>query len=202
MNKIKILIIISLFASLSACGVYKSLMNLSKLKFKLGSVENFKVGNITIDNKTKMSDFNTMDIVRLTSDVVAGKFPVTFTLNVLAKNPNSKSEADSDISNITLESFPWKLLINDKETISGNISKPVKVPAVEDATIIPLEMKLDLLTFFKDEGLNDLINLALQLGGEKGSPSNVKIIAEPVLGTSLGNLNYPTPLTIIDKSFN
>ena len=202
MRKIKVLTIISLIALLSACGVYKSLMNLSKLKFKLGNVENFKVGNISINNKTKLSDFNAMDVVRLTSDVVSGKFPVTFTLNVLAQNPNSKSEGDSDINNITLESFPWKLLINDKETIAGNISTPVKVPAVEGATVIPLEMKLDLLTFFKDDGLNDLVDLALQIGGKEGSPSNIKIIAEPVLGTPLGKLTYPSPLTIIDKSFN
>ena len=58
------------------------------------------------------------------------------------------------------------------------------------------------MKFFKDDGLNDLINLALQIGGEDGSPANIKIIAEPVLGTPLGNVNYPGPLTIIDKTFN
>ncbi len=175
-------------------------MNLSKLKFKLGAVNNFKVGNMLITDKTKLTDFAATDILKLTSQVVSGNFPVSFTVNVLVQNPN-KSSANS-IADISLKSFPWTLYINDKKTISGNISNPVAVPAVENTTVIPLEMKLDMLEFFQGEGLNNLINLALNLGGAKGNTSNVKIIAEPVLGTQIGDLTYPSPLTIIDKSFN
>ena len=201
MNK-RILIFFSILTLfLASCGVYKSLMSLSKLKFKLGSVDNFKVGNININNKSKLSDFGALDVVKLTSNVVSGKFPVSFTVNVLAQNPN-ESNNESNLSEISLESFPWKLFINDKETISGNISKPVKVPAIKDATIIPLEMQLNLAEFFKDDGLNNLIGLALNLGGAKGSASKIKIVAEPVLGTPLGNMSYPSPITIIDKKFN
>lgn len=187
---------------LTSCGVYNSLMNLSKLKFKLGSVSEFKVGKISLNNKSKLSDFGTIDILKLTSDLVAGNFPVSFTVNVLAKNPNSSSQSNQNLSGISLEEFPWTLYINGKQTISGNISKPVNVPAVDDATVIPLLMKLNLLDFFKDDGLNNLVNMALSLGGSKGSSAKLKIVAEPVLGTPLGKMNYPTPLTILDTSFN
>lgn len=187
---------------LSSCGVYNSLMSLSKLKFKLDSVNNFRVGNITITNKSKLSDFGTLDILKLTSDVVSGKFPVTFTVNILAQNPNSSSSSGASLSDISLESFPWTLYLNDKKTISGNISKPIKVPAIKNATVIPLEMSLDLLDFFQEDGLNNLVNLALNLGGTNKAATNIRIVAEPELGTSLGRLSYPNPITIIDKSFN
>jgi hypothetical protein len=200
MKKKNLIIISILIIVLSSCSIYDSIMNFSKLNFKLGSVNNFKVGNIALSNKSKLSDFGAMDIVNLTSQVMSGKFPVTFTVNVLAQNPNS-SKSESSMSAISLEKFPWTLYINDKKTISGNISNPVKVPAVEDATIIPLEMSLNLTEFFKDDGLNNLLNLALSLGGSSGSTANIKLVAEPVLGTPLGNLSYPTPLTIIDKNF-
>lgn len=196
-----IMFLSSLSIIISACGVYNSLMNLSKLKFKLGSVDNFKAGNVLITQKSKLSDFNAADVLKLTSQVISGNFPVTFTVNVLAKNPNT-SNANPSTSKITLESFPWSLYINDKKTISGNISKPIDVPAVESSTLIPIEMSLDMLEFFKGEGLNNLINLALSLGGAKGSATNLKIIAEPVLGTTLGKLKYPEPLTIVDKDYN
>jgi hypothetical protein len=198
----KIIIISLLVITLTSCGVYNSLVNLSKLKFKLGSVNNFKVGDISVNNKSKLSDFGAIDILKLTSEVVSGKFPVTFTVNVLAKNPNSSSNSSSNLSDISLEAFPWTLYLNGKQTISGNISKPLQVPAIENATVIPLEMKLDLLDFFQDDGLNSLIDLALSLGGKKGSTTKVKIVAEPLLGTPLGNMSYPTPLTILDTSFN
>lgn len=175
-------------------------MNLSKLKFKLDSVNNFKVAGISINNKSKLSDFGTIDIVNLTSKVLSGDFPVSFTVNVLAQNPNKSK--DANIADISLESFPWTLYINDKKTISGNISNPIKVPAVENTTQIPLEMSLDLKEFFSNDGLNDLVELALKLGGSQGSPSNLKIIAEPVLGTPVGNMSYPNPITIIDNTFN
>ncbi|MBK7981749.1 MAG: hypothetical protein IPK06_17410 [Ignavibacteriae bacterium] len=196
----RFIIFVLLTALFSSCSIFNSVMNLSKLKFKLGAVNNFKVGNMLITDKTKLTDFAATDILKLTSQVVSGNFPVSFTVNVLVQNPN-KSSANS-IADISLKSFPWTLYINDKKTISGNISNPVAVPAVENTTVIPLEMKLDMLEFFQGEGLNNLINLALNLGGAKGNTSNVKIIAEPVLGTQIGDLTYPSPLTIIDKSFN
>ena len=202
MKKKYLLVIALSIILISSCGVYNSLMNLSKLKFKLDSVNNFKVGNITISNKSKLSDFGTLDILNLTSQVVSGKFPVTFMVNILAQNPNSSSSTGSSLSDISLESFPWTLYINDKKTISGNISNPIQVPAIENVTVIPLEMSLDLLDFFQEDGLNNLVNLALSLGGKEGATTKIRLVAEPELGTSIGRLSYPNPITIIDKSFN
>jgi len=200
-TKTKVLLTILFFGLLiTSCGVYNSIMNISKLQYKLGSLNNFKVGNTMISDKSKLSDFSSMDILKLTSQVLSGNFPVSFIVNVLAKNPNKTTAENS--SNITLESFPWSLYIDDKKTISGNISSPIVVPSVEKSVIIPLEMKLDMLDFFKSEGLESILNLALTLGGQKGSTSKIKIVAEPTIGTPLGNMTYPSPLTIVDRSFN
>jgi LEA14-like dessication related protein len=199
-TKVTILFLI-IGLSLTSCGVYNSIMNLSKLQYKLGSVNNFKVGNILINNKSKISDFNAVDILNLTSKVASGDFPVSFTLNVLAKNPNQNTTT-SNTSEITLESFPWTLYIDGVKTISGNISSPVTVPSVKSATIIPLQISLDMLDFFKENGLSKIVNLALTLGGKNGSTSKIKIVAEPTLGTPLGRMTYPSPITIIDKTFN
>ncbi len=203
MKKQNIFLILTLILTfaLTSCGLYNSIMNLSKLQYKLGSVDNFRVGNIKINSKSKLSDFSTADILNLTSKVASGDFPVSFTLNVLAKNPNQNSTTSSS-SEITLESFPWTLYIDGVKTISGNISKPVKVPSVKSATIIPLQISLDLLDFFKGDGLSKIVNLALALGGKNGSTSKIKIVAEPTLGTPLGKMTYPSPITIIDKTFN
>jgi len=200
-NTKKIILAISLLVLfVSSCSVYNSIMNISKLQYKLGSVNNFRVGNTLISDKSKLSDFNAIDVVKLTSQVLSGDFPVSFVVNVLAKNPNKTTVSNS--SDITLKEFPWTLYIDGKETISGNISNPVLVPSVKNSVVIPLEMKLDMLDFFKGEGLQSIMNLALTLGGQKGSTSKIKIVAEPTIGTPLGNMTYPSPLTIVDKSFN
>ncbi len=203
MKKVNIFLILTLIIglTLTSCGLYNSIMNLSKLQYKLGSVDNFRVANIKINSKSKLSDFSTADILNLTSKVASGDFPVSFTLNVLAKNPNQNSTTSSS-TEITLESFPWTLYIDGVKTISGNISNPVTVPSVKSATIIPLQISLDMLDFFKDNGLSKIVNLALTLGGKNGSTSKIRIVAEPTLGTPLGKMTYPSPITIIDKTFN
>ncbi len=198
--KKKFLVAIILSAFLVSCGVYNSLMNISRLKFKLDSVSNFKLSGIPVNNKSSLKDFNALDLVKLSSQITSGSLPVTFILNVDAKNPNGNSTGNP--ADITLEKFPWKLFIDNKETISGNILKPVKVPAAGGTSVIPLNVNFDLVKVFGNLGIEKIINMALKLGGQKSSTSHIKIIADPVLGTPLGNMKYPSSITIIDKEFH
>ncbi len=182
------------------CGMYKSIMNLSKLKFKLDSVNNFKISGIAVNGKSQLSDFNPLDLVKLTSQVAQGNLPVSFTLNVLAKNPNAESIGTTP-TDIKIVSFPWKLFIDDKETISGNISSPVIVPGGNKTSVIPLNIGMNLMEFFSNSNLESLVNLALKLGGGKGATSHIKLVARPVLDTPVGNITYPGELTIVDYTY-
>ncbi len=193
--------LIALMMILNSCSVLKTFVNVSRLKFKIDNVNNFKVMGISISDKDQLSDFNVGEILQLTTSVASGDLPVSFTLNVKASNPNDGS-GGYGATDITLKSFPWKLIINDKETISGNIDSSILVPGVGTDTNIPLSIQLDLLKFFKDKGYQEIVNLALKLGGAKGSPSNLKLIAKPVLGSPVGDLTYPDEITIISTEFN
>lgn len=86
----KKLIVSLLFVMLffQGCSVYKSFVNVSRLKFKLDSVENFTVNGISVDGKSKLADFSTADIFRLSTIFTSGELPVRFNINVAAKNPN------------------------------------------------------------------------------------------------------------------
>ena len=76
------------------------------------------------------------------------------------------------------------------------------VPGVGENKIIALNVEMNLLEFFENNGLKEVMNIALKLGGKKGSTSNIKLVASPVLGTALGDLKYPEPVTIVDYTFN
>ncbi len=199
-EKRKLLIILGiLLVTLSSCSVYKTFVNMSRLKFKLNSVQNFRVLNYPVNNKTSLKDFSPIDLINLTTSVATGKLPVSFTLIVDAKNPNTGNGYSS--TDITIEDFPWKLYVNGKETVSGRLEKPVTVPGMGEVREIPLEVKFDLLKIFKNKSLDDIINLALTIGGAKGSPSHLKLVAEPVLGTPIGKMKYPEPITIVSQKF-
>jgi len=192
--------IISMIFLLTSCSVYETMVNLSRLKFKLGNVNNLTLSGINISKKKSISDFNAVELLKLTSVITSGELPVTFTLNVEAKNPNDGSGGYPK-TDATLKSFPWKLEIDNVETISGNIGSPVSVPGTGDVTNIPLTMNLDLIEFFGNKGLDNLVNLALALGGQQGSSSKLTLYATPTVSSPLGDIKYPGELKIVDQFF-
>ena len=196
----KKLLILSLIFFVSGCSVYETFVNITRLQFKLGRANNFELNGIDVTNKNKLSDFNFQDVLNISSMVSSGKLPVSFVLNVEAKNPNDGTGGYKK-TNAIIKSFPWRLLIDDKETISGNIEQPISVPGTGEITIIPISIQMDLVQFFKNRGYESLINLALALGGKDGSSSKLTLYADPVVSTMFGDISYPGELKIVDHSF-
>jgi len=199
MKKIILLSVSFLFLT-SSCSVYETMVNISRLKFKLGTVNNFTVSGINISNKSSLQDFNAMELLNLTQVIATGKLPASFTLNVEAKNPNDGTGGYPK-TDATLKAFPWRLEIDNVETISGNIGTPVSVPGTGQITNIPLTMNIDLIEFFGNKGYENLLNLALALGGEQGSSSKLSLFATPTVSSPLGDIKYPSELKIVDQSF-
>jgi hypothetical protein len=138
--------------------------------------------------------------VNLTQVFSSGRMPASFTLNIKAKNPNDGSGGYPK-TDATIKLFPWKLEIDNVETISGNIGNPVSVPGTGEVTNIPLTMNLDLIEFFGNKGLDNLVNLALALGGQEGSSSKLTLFATPTVSSPLGDIKYPGVLKIVDHTF-
>jgi len=195
-----LLLSVILLLTTSSCSVYETMVNISRLKFKLGAVNNFTVSGINISNKSSLQDFNAMELLNLTQVIATGKLPASFTLNVEAKNPNDGTGGYPK-TDATLKAFPWRLEIDNVETISGNIGTPVSVPGTGQITNIPLTMNVDLIEFFGNKGYENLLNLALALGGQQGSSSKLSLFATPTVSSPLGDIKYPSELKIVDQSF-
>lgn len=182
------------------CSIYQTITKISRLQFKVGEVNGFRVNDIDISTKSSLNDFNPTEVLKLTTIFTQGKLPVSFILNVDAKNPNDGTGGYAR-TDATLKSFKWRLFIDDKETISGDIDSPVTVPGTGEVTKIPLRVNIDLLQFFKDQGFERVINLALALGGKNGSTSKITLYATPTVSTPIGNITYPGELKIVDTQF-
>lgn len=199
-NKISVLLILSSLFLLYHCSIYQTMTNLSRLQFKIADVNGFQVNNIDISNKSSFKDFSPTDILSLTSLFNQGKLPVSFVLNVDAKNPNDGTGGYAR-TDATLKSFKWRLFIDDTETISGDIDSPVTVPGTGEVTKIPLRINIDLFQFFKNQGFDKVINLALALGGKNSTTSKITLYATPTVSTIFGDIKYPGEIKIIDTQF-
>ena len=184
----------------SCSGALDAFVNLQRLQFKLGAVNNFKLAEVRLNSIGRISDLSVLDAAKLVSAFARGELPASFTLNVVAKNPNDGT-GGTPKTTAALKSLAWRLFLDDKETIKGNIPHSIDIPGVGQATTIPIEMSLDLIKFFKDAGYETLLNLALALGGVNGSATRVTLRATPAVDTFLGPITYPGEITIIDKEF-
>jgi hypothetical protein len=194
-----ILVLFSL-TSLSCSAVQefgKAMMNLRRCQFKLDGVSDFSLAGIPVSGK---SSFSAADALKLLPAFQTKQFPASFSVNVAALNPNDGS-GGSPQSSATLTSLAWTLLIDSTVTIAGDIPNPVVIPGTGQQVVIPLRMNLDLYQFFQNRGYQNLLNLALALGGSNRSASRIALRAKPTIRTDFGNITYPGEITIIDREF-
>jgi hypothetical protein len=190
-----------LFQGCATLGeIARTLTSLKNLQFRLQGIGDFSLAGIGINEKSQLRDFSVTDGIRLLAAFRSRRLPASFVLNVEARNPNDGSGGTTRTIS-TLTRFDWRLLIDDQPTISGGIDKPLEIPGSGQSTVIPLRLKLDLYEFFGNHGYDDLINLALALGGKSGDISRVALDAQPSVSTPLGDITYPERITIVSKEF-
>jgi len=180
--------------------IARSLTNLQRLKFRLEGIGDFSLAGIRINQKSQLRDFSIADGIQLLAAFRGRRLPASFLLNVEARNPNDGSGGSTKTIS-TLTRFDWRLLIDDQPTISGGIDRPLEIPGTGQSTLIPLRLELDLYEFFGDGGYDDLLNLALALGGRRGDISRVALDARPSVSTPLGDITWPERITIINREF-
>jgi hypothetical protein len=200
-SSIVLITILSLSLIFTSCSVLNTITNLQKLKFKLNGISDFKVSGVSLSGKSSISDFGFADALKLKNLLSGNSFPVQFILDLEAYNPNDGKTTPVK-TDATISNMQWWLYIDNVQTISGNIASPITVPATGQSIVIPLTMNLDLYTFFKDKGLNRLLELAFSLGGIKSDLTHVKLEVQPTVQTIFGAISYPGRLTVIDKEYS
>lgn len=194
-----IIIVLSTIIYSGCASISDAVSNAQRLQWKLGTVSGMNLSGVDVSKVSNLSSINALDLIKLTSAVGSGKLPVGFTLNLLAKNP--AGDGGSKNSSDVIKSVAWRLLIDNAETITGNVAGPITIPGVGQTATIPVSINLDLMQFFKNEGLSNLVGLALGIGGKSGSPARLSLKIQPTIDTFLGPITYPGEITVIDKEF-
>jgi len=195
-----VFLILTSLISFSCSGLMDAMKNVQRLQFKLGNVVNMKVGGVTIADKRSITDLNLLDAANLLSSFTSGHLNTSFTLNLLAKNPNDGTGGTPNTSAV-IKGLAWRLFLDDAEMINGNITQGIEIPGVGKETTIPIDMNFDLLSFLSGQNYDHLMNLAMAIGGKNGSSARVKLAIKPTVDTFLGPITYPGELTVVDKEF-
>ncbi len=178
----------------------QTLMNLRRLQFKLGGIHDFSLLGINLTGKSGLTDFSGEDGLKLVQGFRSKRLPAELTLDVLVQNPNDGSGGTTKTTS-TLTSLESRLLIDEKPTVYGNIDRPIEIPGTGQASTVPVRMSIDLYEFFGQQGYEEIIGLALAIGGRRGDISRVSLDAQPKVSTPFGEIVYPGRITIIHKEF-
>ncbi|HAY34110.1 MAG TPA: hypothetical protein DCY06_08225 [Bacteroidetes bacterium] len=181
-------------------GIKDTMENAQRLKFKLGKVDGLNLAGVKLNNISSLDDLNILDGGKLLAAFASGQLPTKFTVNLIAKNPDTYPGGSKESSSL-IKGLDWRLLIDNKEIITGEIDKTIEVPGVGKSTTIPIPVSFDLLRIFTDNSYENIINLALAIGGKSGTSSRLTLKIKPTIDTFLGGISYPGEIDVIDKEF-
>lgn len=179
-----------LASSIAGCTALREVSNLRKAQFAIDRVSNPRLAGVNLSGLESYQDLRSIDVLRLGSSLSEGKLPMAFTLNLEVTNPSSNS------ANARLTAMDWTLLLKDKETVAGRFEQEVILPPGEPKNVA-VQVELDLVRFFEDN-LQGLVNLASAIV-ENEPPQTVKLRVQPTVNTSLGPIEYPSPITVVSK---
>jgi hypothetical protein len=146
-----------------------------------------KLAGINIQDKNTLSDFSIMEMARIGSVIAGGTLPLTFDLNMQAKNPNPGTAA--------MNKMDWIMIIDDIEMTRGVLNQRIEIPA-NMVSEFPVAMNLDLMKSLNGKSGDALINFALNLAGSGSRPSQIKLKAKPTVMIGTTPIEYPGYITI------
>ncbi len=182
-----------LLGTLSGCQTLREITALSDVDFALDRVSDLTLAGVDLGSVRSYDDLSVVDVGRITAALIAGDMPLRFDLHVAATNP-----ADNSVS-ARLVQMDWTLLLQDRETVSGNLAREFVLPPGEPQDVV-IGVSLDLVDFVEGSAV-DLVELALAIAGDaRGQPKEIALRARPTVQTSLGPIRYPSDIRIVSET--
>ncbi|HRS54459.1 MAG TPA: hypothetical protein P5250_07105, partial [Bacteroidales bacterium] len=139
-------------------------------------------------NLTNFSQLNLIDAAKITSAVANGTLPLSFVLNVEAKNPNPVKAS--------MNKLEWILFIDDIEMINGILNKKIEIAPSGGISVFPILMQMDLKKILSGKSGDALLNFGFNLAGAGNKPTRITLKAKPSIMIGNSTITYPGYISI------
>ena len=180
----------SLLLSFSGCEVSKQTRrasNLANCDFRIISVDDINLNGVRLQNIQSVNDLNFSDIAMLMAGLTSPVLPLSLTLNLEGRNPNSREAG--------LNRVDWILFIDDNQMTSGILDQPITIPAKGSSTIT-VQVGMDLKPVLTGKSADAILNFCMNLAGVGNVPTRFKIKMKPTITVGSTRLKYPGYITV------
>jgi LEA14-like dessication related protein len=187
-NVIYKIFVLLIVLTIPSCTYLKELTALKDCEFRVGTLENPVLAGVDISKIFSLKDFSIDQTGKITKSILQGTLPLSFILNVEAKNPNQK--------NASLNRLEYLAFIDDVQIASGAVEEHVIIPSGGGIANIPVKVETDVLDLLKKEPMNTLLNYALNLADDGNRPVRVSIKIKPWIQIGSMDHEYPGYITV------
>lgn len=194
MKKIKVLVILLLAVSFTACEQLAQIasqaaqvINLKNCEFDVSGINNINMLGVNLSRNMTLGDLNAAQVINVTNSLMNRKLPVTFNVNIDVDNPNSIAAS--------LGKMDYIIALNNKQIISSTFTQGFSIPANSKGKI-SIPISTDLFHLFSGETKDAVLNLAFKLAGAKSDPVNLGVKVKPYIKVNNQSLAYPDFITI------
>lgn len=185
-NRIIALLLMA-FILVPGCDILQQMVTFTKCEFKMNSLTNTRLASVAVQNKTSFKDLTLMDAANVTKTLLGGTLPLSFDLNIEAKNPNATAAS--------MQKMEWKAFIDDIEIAAGVMDQKVAIPP-GGSQVIPLQVSVDLKKVINNKTKDALINFGFNLADKGNYPTRVKLDIKPTIYVGSFALAYPGYFTL------
>jgi LEA14-like dessication related protein len=189
-SRLSIFIPVVLLVAISenSCNFLKEISTLGKCEFRVTTLEDPEIAGVDVSRIRSFTDLNMVDMGIISASMLKGDLPLSFTLNVEARNPNPAMAA--------LNSLEYLAFIDDVEVARGNLDRRIEIPANGGVTTIPMRLSADLIDILKKDSRQALVNFGLNLADAGNRPTRVSIKVKPTILVGAMEINYPGYFTV------
>lgn len=178
-----IIVLISVSFMFNSCSFLKEISTLGKCEFRMTTLENPELAGIDVSHVRSYGDIGISDLAILTASIIRGELPLSFTLNIEARNPNPAMAA--------LNKLEYLAFIDDVQVASGTLTQRIEIPANGGITNIPLSLNTDLIDILEKDSRQSLVNFGLNLADAGKRPTRVSLKVKPTILVGGLEIIYP-----------
>lgn len=184
-------LILFLLLLIASCCQYKQAKTFAECEFKMGTIKDAQLAGVDIGNIHSFAVLGLINTGKITASALQGEMPLSFTLDIIAKNPNKHKAA--------INQLEWLLVLDDVELFKGSLDERIEIAPNNGKETISLQAKTNLAKFFTQKSTKAIFNLALNIADAGKDDSQVKIKIKPTIKVGKKLMQYPGYITLKKK---